>query len=363
MFFRNPLKITGGVVLVLVVIAIGFYAVLMNNAALQNSLFKRAIDMRLVGTQDQFGGDKLDVLFCGTASPMGVGRAQQCVAVLAGDKFFIIDTGARSAEVAGALGLPMGRLNGVLLTHFHSDHIAALGEMHLVSWVRGRPEKLAVYGGSGIAKVVDGFNMVYGQDYQYRTVHHGADIMPPRTAGLVARMINPQAGKSEIIYHDDSQTDGLTISAFIVPHPPIEPAYGYRFDYRGRSVVISGDTARSDNLVRAAKGADVLVHEVLQPDMVRLTSQALAETGQNNLSQLLLDTLTYHTTPREAAEVANKAGAELLVFSHYAPVPQNRLMERMFARGAHEVRPEGVFLARDGSHISLPVGSDAIIVK
>ena len=153
-----------------------------NSERLQDRLVARAIDGLLSAPLATLGGDNIDVVFCGTASPMGGagprGSAQSCVAVLLGDKFFIVDTGARSADKAAALRLPLERLDAVLLTHFHSDHIAALGEMHLNSWVRGRPAKLDVYGGPGVDRVVDGFNFAYGQDYGYRTGHHGEDYVP-----------------------------------------------------------------------------------------------------------------------------------------------------------------------------------------
>ncbi|MBT7642923.1 MAG: MBL fold metallo-hydrolase [Rhodobiaceae bacterium] len=345
----GAVTLTGGIVL-----ALGFALVMMNSVTLQDRLVERALTARLSQTPTNLGGDGIDVVFCGTASPMGQGSAQSCVAVFAGDRFFLVDTGARSADMATRLGLPMGRLSGVLLTHFHSDHIAALGEMHLASWVRGRPQKLDVYGGPGVAQVVDGFNMAYGLDYGYRTAHHTQAIMPSKTAGLVAKTIKGD----RVIYN----ADGLKITAVTVNHPPIEPAYGYRFDYQGRSVLISGDTTKDGNLIAAAKGVDVLIHEVLQDELVKATSKALVAAGQENLGQLIEDTLDYHTTPVEAAEAANEAGAQWLVFYHYAPVPQNALLKRIFLRGVDTVRPEGVLAASDGTRISLKGNSQSLEV-
>jgi ribonuclease Z len=345
----------GGIVLSgLLIVALGFYLLVMNSQSLQDRLVERGLAARLLQAPTDLGGDTLDVVFCGTASPMGQGSAQSCVAVFAGDRFFLVDTGARSADMATRLGLPMGRLSGVLLTHFHSDHIAALGEMHLASWVRGRPHKLDVYGGPGVAQVVDGFNLAYGQDYGYRTAHHTEAIVPSKTAGLVAKPI-----KGDRVIYD---AEGLKITAVTVNHPPIEPAYGYRFDYQGRSVLISGDTTKDGNLIAAAKGVDVLIHEVLQDELVKATSKAMVAAGQANLGQLLTDTLDYHTTPIEAAEAANEAGARLLVFYHYAPVPQNNLLKRIFLRGVDAVRPEGVLAAIDGTRISLKGNSQSLVV-
>lgn len=342
-------KLIGALGLGLLVLIGGAIGLALNNEAVQDRLVKRAVATQIAAPPADFGGDDLDIVFCGTASPMGGagarGTAQSCVAVLVGDKFFIVDTGARSADKATEFGLPMQRLDGVLLTHFHSDHIAALGEMHLASWVRGRPQKLSVYGGPGVAQVVDGFNMAYGQDYTYRTGHHGEDLVPSKTGGLVAETIAEDG-----VFYDQ---DGLKITAVTVSHPPIEPAMAYRFDYKGRSVLISGDTIKDNNLIAAAQDVDVLIHEVLQPHLVNTVIDTLSENGQTDLSRVIEDTLDYHTSPVEAAEAANQAGAELLVFYHYAPVPQNAIMDRIYMRGIDAIRPAGVLAAQDGTHISI----------
>ena len=330
-----------------------------NSERVQDGLMKRAIAALMGTAQADLGGDNIDVVFCGTGSPMGGagprGTAQSCVAVLLGDKFFLVDTGARSADKAAALRLPLERLDAVLLTHFHSDHIAALGDMHLNSWVRGRPSKLDVYGGPGVAQVVDGFNLAYGQDYTYRTGHHGEDYVPSSKAGLVAKTIQADS----VIYHED----GVKITAITVYHPPIEPALAFRFDYKGRSVLISGDTVKDDNLIAAAKNVDVLIHEVIQRDLVDLFVQALTDSGQGNLGKIIHDTHDYHASPVEAAQAANEANADLLVFYHYAPVPQNGLMDRIFMRGVDDIRSDGVLAARDGTHIRLPANSDNISIE
>ena len=346
---QKILKIIGVVALALVLFTGVVVTLVLNNEAVQDRLVKRALGARLTAPPAVFGGDNLDIVFCGTASPMGGagarGTAQSCVGVFVGDKFFLVDVGARSADKATALGFPMQRLDAVLLTHFHSDHIAALGEMHLASWVRGRPQKLPVYGGPGVSKVVDGFNMAYGQDYTYRTGHHGEGFVPSKTAGLVSKTISDDG-----VFYDQ---DGVKITAVTVAHPPIEPAMAYRFDYKGRSVLISGDTVKDDNLIGAAQNVDVLIHEVLQPQLVETVIESLVENGQTKLSKIIEDTLDYHTTPVEAAEAANEANADLLVFYHYAPVPQNGIMDRIYMRGIDDIRPAGVLAAQDGTRISI----------
>lgn len=353
-------KIMFAVVGVVVALPILGVIALTNSTALQDRLTARAIDTAMAqqfSRSQAYGGDNLDIVFCGTASPMGASdRAQSCIAIMAGEQVVLIDSGARSAAKATAAALPLGDLSGIFLTHFHSDHIAALGEMHLQSWAQGRDGKLKVYGGPGVEQVVAGFNLAYGQDYVYRTEHHSEALMPSKNAGLEAQRFSiPESGMNEI-YNEG----GLKISAFKVPHEPVRPAVGYRLDYKGRSVVVSGDTSKSSAIVAASRGADVLIHEVLQPFLVNMTSQKLKAMGRENLGGIIFDTLDYHTSPVETAELANEAEVPLLVFTHFAPAPANGLVERFFLRGVTDIRPDGVVLADDGMHFRLPVGTDAI---
>ena len=353
------MRVFSKIVVGIIIVTAGAVLAVMTSDRLQERLVSRALHQSIMHQQTQsalFGGDNLDVVFCGTASPMGnADRAQQCIAVLAGDQFFIVDSGARSTANVVAASLPVGRLNGVLLTHFHSDHISSLGELHLASWVRGRDGPLAVYGGAGVSQVVDGFNLAYGLDYGYRTAHHGEEFVPSKNAGLVAREF-ALSDREMTVIHD---AGGLVISAFAVPHEPVSPALGYRFDYGGRSIVMSGDTSASEMVQRAADGADVLIHEVLQPNLVRILSMTLRETGQDKLGQIIDDTLDYHTFPQDAAKIAQAAGADMLVFTHFAPPPASRLVERFYTRDIDKDFIQPV-LAEDGLWLRLPVGSDDI---
>ena len=152
----------------------------------------------------------------------------------------------------------------------------------------------------------------------------------------------------------------LKITAFRVGHAPVEPAYGYRIDYKDRSAIFSGDTVKHPNLARVGRGADVMVHEALAPHMVTVIADAIARRA-SHVGQILRDTLTYHATPVEAAESANDAGVALLVYSHVVPPLPNRMMEAMFLRGVDEVRSDGVRIGFDGMALALPVGSGDIV--
>ena len=323
--------------------------------AVQDRLFELALT-RLSGSSDAgFDDGALRVLFCGTSSPLPhPSRAKACVAVYAGKHFWVVDTGPSSWNSAALARIDASKIGGVLLTHFHSDHIGELGEWNLQSWVAGRPGPLAVYGGPGVERVVAGFNEAYALDSGYRVAHHGADFLRPEAEKMEAHPVEPGVILDQ---------DGLRITAFAVPHEPVVPAYGYRFDYRGRSVVVSGDTTESAGLVAASRDADVLAHEELTPAMIAKIGQIMAANGRPRAAKIMADIPGYHTDPVIAAKEANDANVRLLVFYHLLPPPQTGWMEQMLMRGVAAVRPSGWMVADDGTLIELPPDSKEISVR
>lgn len=305
-----------------------------------------------------FEPESLNVVFCGTGSPMpDPDRGSPCIAVFAGDRLFLVDAGPGAWSRIAELRLPTGKLAGVLLTHFHSDHIGGLGELTLNSWAQGRTEGLRIYGGPGVEDVAGGFETAYTADSRYRHAHHGK-LMPESGAKLVGVRIESDDPDAMMPVVEDGD---LRIVAFRVNHPPVEPAYGYRIEYKGRSVIFSGDTMATESMSRVGKNVDVMVHEALSPMMMEKVAARLEKIGDPQRGQILREAITYHTPPVEAAEVANAAGARLLVYSHVIPPLPNRLAERIFLRGVADVRPSGTVIAHDGLLLRLPAGSSEIV--
>ena len=154
--------------------------------------------------------------------------------------------------------------------------------------------------------------------------------------------------------------DGLTVTAIVVHHNPVTPAYGYRFDYKGRSVVVSGDTIKWPPLAAAAKGADVLLHEAQNSDMTKQMSQGLQMMGNPRMSSIMADTLTYHTTPVEAADIARMAGVKRLVLYHLTQAGLPMFTPETFTKGMNDGGPLDWRLAKDGMTIELPAGGTDI---
>jgi ribonuclease Z len=326
--------------------------------SLQSRLIERIAARALTGDRvDLLDDGELHVVLCGTGSPLAdAERAGPCTAVLAGGRFVLVDAGPGSWRTVALARLPRARLDAVLLTHFHSDHIGELGEVVMQSWVAGRTAPLAVYGPPGVEQVVDGFRQAYGFDTQYRIAHHGAEAMPPEAGRAAAHTVTlPAPGEAAPVF----ASDGLRVSAFAVEHAPAEPAYGYRFEYRGRVVVVSGDTKKSATVIRHARGADVLVHEALAAAMIEPVTRYARAQGLGRWAKLTADVATYHTTPVEAAEIAEAAGVRLLVLTHIVPPLPNVLARRMFLSGVSAQWDGEVVLGADGMHFALPPG-DAV---
>jgi ribonuclease Z len=294
----------------------------------------------------------LTVVLCGTGGPLpDPARAGACTAVIAAGTVMLVDVGPGSWETLDLANVPTGALGGVFLTHFHSDHIGDLGEAATQSWIAGRRAPLDVYGPSGTTRVVDGFVAAYAQDADARTLHHGEAYLPRAAAPMQGHdvALSDAADASAVVL----ERDGLRVTMFRVDHDPVRPAVGYRFDYHGRSVVVSGDTRKSASLIAHARGADLLVHEALSREVFARAIAGAEAAGQPRIAKLAKDATEYHTAPVEAAEVARDAGVHTLVLSHLVPAPPNWLLERRFLRGMQDVFTGEIVAGRDGMRFTL----------
>jgi ribonuclease Z len=258
----------------------------------------------------------------------------------------------------------LSAVGAVLLTHFHSDHIGDLGELNLQTWAGGRPAPLAVYGGPGIEGVVAGFNEAYRLDQGYRTTHHTDRIMPAATWPMIAHRVDlageptPAKDRTGLVLEEG----GLRITAIEVDHAPIAPAYAYRFDYKGRSIVITGDLKNHAALATAARGADVLVSEAIVPSMTQSLGKGASAAGRERTAAIMHDIEDYHITPDQAARIANQAGVKHLAFYHLLPAPDGMLARRLFAQGLSDAREGEWSIADDGTLYTLPLGSAEVRV-
>jgi len=230
-------------------------------------------------------------------------------------------------------------------------------------WVNGSNTKpLEVVGPEGVETVVAGFNLAYKLDSGYRTAHHGAAIFPPSGAGGVARAfkLGPQDDASVVVLDQD----GVKITAFKVDHRPVAPAVGYRFDYRGRSLVISGDTVPCPSLVKHSRNADLLLHEAMQASIVKLIEDEYRASSNTALAKIMSDVPQYHTSVENAAKIAAEARVKYLVLYHILPaLPSSFLQHRAFLGEAKQYYKGPITIGVDGMLVSLPADSGEIKVK
>lgn len=248
----------------------------------------------------------LRVTLLGTGNPRpSASRSGPATLIEAGTQRVLIDAGRGVATRLFELGRGdlLAGARTLLLTHLHSDHTVGIPDLWLTGWIFGRRAPLEVYGPPGTAALMAGLEQAYAFDVRMRR-----DIderLPPEGVRVDASDIGPGPVFAR---------DGLTIVAFAVDHRPVEPAYGYRVDYAGRSAVFSGDTRYAEAVARQATGVDLLVHEVVSPEVERRRTQVKDPAAVERI-------IAHHTTPEDAGRIFALARPRLAVYSHIVPSP------------------------------------------
>lgn len=246
--------------------------------------------------------DSLKVVLLGTGAGPLVNLQQYGTSTLveAGGQRFLFDCGRGATQRLTQAGVPLGSITRLFLTHLHSDHIVQLPDLLLTGWAGGqRAVPLAVWGPAGTRDMMEHLQQAFAFDIRMRR-----DVDEHFSAAGIT-VVSHDVTTDSVVFAEN----GVTVTAFLVDHGPVRPAFGYRVDYAGRSVVLSGDTRVSENLVRHARGTDVLVHEVIDPEAVRnrpdRPSAAIVEA-----------IIAHHTTPEQAGEVFRRVAPRLAVYSH-----------------------------------------------
>ena len=250
-------------------------------------------------TLQQQSPPAMQVILLGTGFPRpDPNRAGPSAAIVIGERFFIVDAGRGVVMRLAATDLQLKNLQAVFLTHLHSDHTEGLPDLFDTSWIFGRAAPLELYGPRGTRQLAAAMVRFFAADIHVR--RDLTEMQPAAGATIKTHIVN-----EGVVYHDDF----VRVTAFAVDHHPVEPAFGYRFDSGGKSIVISGDTRPSDNLIHFAKGADILVHEACLPEYF----------DQHDTPEVAARLKQYHTSAEDAGRVAQAAGVKMLVLTHLVP--------------------------------------------
>jgi len=242
----------------------------------------------------------LEVILLGTGFPRpDPARASASTAIVAGDNWFVVDAGRGATMRIAGTDLNYAKLKAVFLTHLHSDHTAGLPDLFDTSWQFGRKTvPFELYGPPGTKHLAHAMLEFFAED-----IHLRRDLVEKHPAA--GATIRTHIVREGVVYDDGD----VKVTAFEVDHKPVPYAFGYRFDSHGETVVISGDTRPTPNLIRYAKGADVLVLEAYLPEF-------FDKVDKPDVAARLK---SYHTSADEAGEIAAAAGVKTLVLTHLIP--------------------------------------------
>lgn len=230
--------------------------------------------------------------------------------VEAGGERFLFDAGRGVMQRLAQAGIPMDGVTKLFITHLHSDHVVDVADLLLTPWSAPSARKvpLEVWGPEGTGDMMDHLQKAFAYD-----IHMRRDV-DEKFSPEGIKVISHDIGEGTIY-----EKNRVKIIAFLVDHGPVKPSFGYRLDYEGHSVAISGDTRPSDNLVKFCKGVDVLIHESLDAESLHKRAEHLTQSQFESI-------LAHHTTPEQAGEIFSRVNPRLAIYSHISDTTS--LLER-----------------------------------
>jgi ribonuclease Z len=247
------------------------------------------------------------VTLLGTAAgpPVRLDRYQMSTLVEANGEHLLFDCGRGATLRLAQAHVPLAEVTKVFLTHLHSDHIVDLPDLYLSPWAsrEQRKQPLEVWGPAGTRSMMQHLEQAFAYD-----IHIRRDVDEHFSAEGI-RQIAHDINEGVVYDHN-----GVKVTAFVVDHGPVKPAFGYRVDYAGHSVALSGDTRPTENLVKFSRGVDVLIHETLDPDIWQTQGSKLNP-------KAIAAIVNHHTSPEQAGEIFARVKPRLAVYSHYSDSP------------------------------------------
>jgi len=259
------------------------------------------------------------------------GRSNPATLLLINDVPYLIDCGYGVTKQLITAGVALNRLRYIFITHHHSDHNLEFGPLIYNTWITGLPAQIDAYGPPGLTRMARQFFDYQKFDIDVRIVDEGRT--DPRQLVTTHEISKPGV----VLTNTD-----VKVSMCVVRHPPIKDAFAYRFDAKDRSVVISGDTAYAPELAEFAKGADVLVHEVMYLPGIEALLKRLP-----NAKRLREHLMAAHTLPEDVGKIAEQAGVKTLVLTHFVPGDDASITDEQWAADVRKHFKGQIVVGRD----------------
>jgi len=258
-------------------------------------------------------------------------RAAPAQVILIRNSAYVVDCGNGVAFQLVRAGVELNRVRHVFVTHHHSDHNADYGNLLLLAWASGLQNRVDTWGPPPLEQMTRWFFEMNAYDIRTRIADEGRAPLTP--------LVHPhEITAAGVVLKDEN----VTVTGALVDHPPVTPAFAYRFDTADRSIVISGDTRKCDALIRLARGADVLVHEVLYPPALDRLVGPLP-----NAEALKKAIASHHTPAEDVGRVAEAAGVKTLVLSHFVPAEDASVTDQVWLEAVRRTYQGQIIVGRD----------------
>lgn len=256
-------------------------------------------------------GTRLVILGSGAGpSPMLPGRTRHMASnvMVSNGAAYVLDCGLGVTNQFARSGASFTNIRSIFITHHHPDHNIEYGPLLLLGWAQGMPNPVRAFGPPPLKQMTEDFLRAYketidlwAEDFNVKA------LLPPQ----VSEISTPGAV---------AEDENLKVTASIVQHPPVRPALAYRFDFRDRSIVFSGDTAPTQNVAKLAEGADVLVHEAMYtPALDKFLHNRIAQGARTQYSDFMAHMKAVHSPVEEVGRIAQESGVKTLVLTHLTP--------------------------------------------
>ena len=253
-------------------------------------------------------GTKLVLLGTGGGPVPGQVRRMTSHLMVHDGAAYILDCGLGVTDQFARTGMPFAAVRAIFITHHHPDHNAEYGPFLVVGWTRGLLQSVRAYGPTPLRQMTEDFLRS-----QQATINFWAEDFKIPPLGLIEVRDFPEPG---LVMQDDK----VKVTSVLVQHPPVKPAFGYRFDFPDRSIAFSGDTVPLEAVAQLAKGADILVHEAIDMTLEEaLVRRSFAQGRPGSFEAVMNHMRADHSPTEEVGRIAQDAGVKTLVLSHLSP--------------------------------------------